>query len=216
MTTHQNRLVQVVFQTSANRCVGNRTLICPRPLKFCENLITTVHSALVLQDDSARIVNPNTGETIMSIPPQLASQSVISCAWSNFSQTLYVLLSNSVVHVWQPLSPADPAQLVAIWTEHRRSRLVTISITTQQIIPQAQQRLWGLSSAVPGDEFLFAGTSDGDVWVMDRHASAAFELCQDLDFANIVLQRIHAIQEHRIPAGLILRPQAVSSQAHSV
>lgn len=149
-------------------------------------------NALLLQDDSARMVNPNTGKTIISIPPQLASQSVISCTWSNFSQTLYMLLSNSVVHVWQSQLPEGPAQLVAIWTEHRRSHLVTISISTKQTIPHTQQRLWGMSPAMPGDEFLFGGTLDGDVWVMDRHASAQLgftvsKVLQNVRFFHCIL-----------------------------
>lgn len=127
----------------------------------------------MLQDDSARLLEPHTGKSIMSIPPQLASQSVISCAWSVHSQFLYMLLSNSIVHVWRPKAQTDQAQLQAVWNHHRRSRLVTLSMAAQETIPKAQLRLWGVSSTMHADEFLLAGTADGDVWIMDRRASAS-------------------------------------------
>lgn len=140
-------------------------------IRFCLFLARhTLEVACLLQDDSARIIEPIKGETILSIPPQLASQSVISCALSEKSQTIYILLSNSTVHVWQPVPLSTSAQLVAIWTEHRRARLVTLSTLAQAAVPTPQLRSWGMSSLDQSDEFLLAGTSDGDVWIMDRHA----------------------------------------------
>eukprot|EP00892_Ulva_mutabilis_P006734 jgi/Ulvmu1/4432/UM002_0157.1 len=133
----------------------------------------SLESVLVrFEDDSARLLDAQTGKVVMSVPPQLASQSVNSCALSSFSQTIYMLLSSSVVHVWQPVPHTDRTQLVGVWTQHRRSRLVTLCIAPQETVPSAQLRSWGLPPARQEDEFLFGGTADGDVWIMDRSTGA--------------------------------------------
>lgn len=128
----------------------------------------------MLQDDSARMLDCRTGRPVMSVPPQLAYHSVNSCAWSAASQTVYMLLSNSTIHLWQTVQQTDRTRLVAVWTEHRRSRLVTLCIAPQATIPQAQLQIWGFPPANTEDDFLFAGTADGDVWIIDRHVLTPF------------------------------------------
>lgn len=156
------------------------------------------------------MLDAHTGNTVMSVPPQLSSQSIRSCAWSSFSQNMYILLSNSTLHVWQPVPQTDRMQLAAVWTEHRRNRLVTLCITSQDTIPPAQLRFWGLPPAQQEDEYLFAGTSDGDVWIMDRHAPARRRWMCKLQQVPTTI----SMQEHWITNYYILRPQAVQCPKH--
>jgi hypothetical protein len=117
-------------------------------------------------------VSEATGQSHVSIPPQLALHSAKKCVWSSASNSAYVLFQNYDIHVWS--ARGGVLELTHVWKQHRRSKLQTISLMNIETIPKSEWPKLGLQ--ITDKEVLMVGTADGEVALLDLQ-QGAMQLC---------------------------------------
>jgi WD40 repeat protein len=118
-----------------------------------------------LQDSSIRFIDTDTSESLFCIPPQLTTHSISATCFDALTCTLYVLLSNSHVHVWQ-VSLSNTPRLTAVWTTHEREHITCLKLILAGSIPAEHCTSLGIAANGVSVDMLVAGTADGDVLLL--------------------------------------------------
>jgi hypothetical protein len=157
--------------------------------------------ACALQDSSFRIfraatsTNADAGTLCAYIPPQLFTSDMVDAVFSERDSRLYVLLANSLIHVWQLDCSGGSPNLAAVWNHFARDQLTCLALLPLTAFPAKRSLALGFLNSDEQDAVVLAGTTDGDVVAMHLATGApllrfcAHRLCK---ISHLVVCEEHA------------------------